>query len=271
MNNEIRRIHSYYAEAHVVGGQLTSPVEPQAKLLLLHEGDGACSRQVAHVCIEDRISAKSGFTKVCGIKEAGIGWVTSASSKVNIFDAQDVVTADTIVGRISSTHPLEGYVPTISFEGTAFTNLRIKGYPVTAVFDFQICGEKPAEPAKKDPDAEPYLLEYLKSESFRKNVAAQDEVIANHSKAPKWLRDGYCSGREEETVRCSIVKEVRGLPDSIPSFGHVIVVPEFGKVFLGELVVGKHFDLTMIRIELDAVPGSCITVAGPGVNGKTKP
>jgi hypothetical protein len=48
----------------------------------------------------------------------------------------------------------------------------------------------------------------------------------------------------------------------------VIEVPGFGNVFVGELSVGRHFDLNMLRLELkDGV----FTLGGPSVNGKSKP
>ena len=69
------------------------------------------------------------------------------------------------------------------------------------------------------------------------------------------------------TVECALVR--RSTTSALCSAsGHVIEVPGFGNVFLGELSVGRHFDLNMIRLELE---DGIFTLGGPGVNGKSKP
>ena len=65
----------------------------------------------------------------------------------------EVLTADRVVGQTITEHPLAGYVPTISFLGTRFENLRIAGYPVELEFDHDIFGPKPLDDAPYTQDA----------------------------------------------------------------------------------------------------------------------
>ena len=62
-----------------------------------------------------------------------------------------MVTADRVVGQTITEHPLVGYVPSISFLGTRFENLRIAGYPVEVEFDHGIFGPKPIDDAALHP------------------------------------------------------------------------------------------------------------------------
>ena len=57
------------------------------------------------------------------------------------------------------------------------------------------------------------------------------------------------SARKRGYVLCSLVDEVQGAePGS--NFGHVIDVPDVGRLFLGELIVDQlTFKLSMLRVE----------------------
>ena len=59
----------------------------------------------------------------------------------------EVLTADRVVGQTITKPSLAGYVPTISFLGTRFENLRIAGFPVEVEFDHNIFGPMPADDA----------------------------------------------------------------------------------------------------------------------------
>jgi len=64
------------------------------------------------------------------------------SSVIEGLNILDVITADRIVGQTITNHPLVGYVPSISFLGTRFENLRIAGNPVELDLNHDIFGPR---------------------------------------------------------------------------------------------------------------------------------
>jgi hypothetical protein len=56
------------------------------------------------------------------------------------------------------------------------------------------------------------------------------------------------------------------------SFGHVVVVPDFGNIFLGELAVDHHaFRLTMVRVEMGCDAEGTVSGGTADSNGTTSP
>jgi hypothetical protein len=74
-------------------------------------------------------------------------------------------------------------------------------------------------------------------------------------------------------VPCTLVKSVEhDQPNVLKTYGNVIIVPQFGKVFLGEMTVKsgtRH--ITMLRLELGSPIGGGINFGGGGGNGSTWP
>ena len=249
------RLHKYYAEAHVLNGS----IGPVARVIWENNQDGYLSDNVANYN-QNGITIKSGSTEVKGNKNPAEGWDTQATSTIQTFtiekDNQEIVSADLIVGQISTEHHAKGYVPVLRFGNTCFVNLKIAGELIEPVFDFTIVGGTPAEifddddPSKRKPEkADPYLVEYVTSPTFVANVKKQG---------------GTANDKE---IHCSLVTQIK--KGSVTIDGHVISVPGFGQISLAELDVRNHFDLTMMRLTLD--DGREITVAGPGTNGATRP
>ena len=159
-------------------------------------------------------------------------------------------------------------MPAIEFQEVKYTNLRIKGDVVTPQVDKAILGPTPKDAVGKDPNSDPYLDEWLTSDTFLGNVKNQDARIADNPRAPDFARARFRRKPGKCTVECALVSTIDNVPSQYRTAGHVIEVPGFGNVFVGELSVGRHFDLNMIRLELEH---GIFTLGGPGVNGKIKP
>jgi hypothetical protein len=267
----VDRIHTYYAEAHAIGrhtkSQQPTSVRIHGQIFLDADAGGKKTCELAP--IEDiGISIGSAFLEVSGAFDPAQGWITIAKCVLSGFNARGVLTADKIVATMRAVHPLLGYVPAFCFDEVRFDNLQINGASVTPAFNLKITGKTPAEVAGKNPDSDPYLDEYLTSEEFLAAVKAQDAAIAGNGNAPDFAKTKYKRQPGKCTVECSVVTGATGVPREYRAAGHVIEVPEFGNVFLGEFSVGRHFDLNLMRLELaDGV----FTIGGPSVNGKTKP
>jgi hypothetical protein len=277
MSAEKERTHRYDAEAVVLSGQLDLPVsqkiEPQAHSQLPEKG-GYFNQRSDSFRIETVISFNAAYSHVSGSKspKPGRGWDTLTTTVVEGLNVMEVLTADRVVGQTITEHPLEGYVPTISFLGTRFENLRIAGHPVELEIDPDIFGLKPADDAPYTHDA-----------GFISRVARQYDRIGSSKDLPAELLERYNrlspSLGKSEAVECSLVNQAAGRYPG-KSYGHIIKVPGFGIITLAKLTV-KHenlhertkvprkttFTLTMIDLQLGCPTSGHVPVGNGGSNG----
>jgi hypothetical protein len=258
MDTNIKRLHYFHADANALGGQLERPTEQvipvQAPISLPPVGGYASSR-VDGFHVKGILSFDSAYTQVAGnlSKKEGGGWTTLMTAAVEGLNVLDVVTADRVVAQISTEHPLNGYLPRVTLLGTRFENLRIGGHKIDVVVDLDLFG---LEDGKGYPPAP-----YIEDKEFLKRVGGQA--------GPATSRNSQ--GIEKGFVACSVVKQAPGDFNGT-SYGNVLEVPEFGKIFLGELLVDREsFHLIMIRLELGCIAQGSISVAAAKSNGSTYP
>jgi hypothetical protein len=275
------RTHTYHAEAVVLEGHLRLPLEqdfkPQASAQLPEQG-GYLAQHAENYRLESVISFRSAYTQVAGNQDvkAGHGWATLTTSVVEGLNVLDVLTADRVVGQIATEHPLVGYVPTVSFLGTRFENLRIAGHPVELEMDLGVLGPKPENDAA-----------YTTDSGFLARVTSQYNRIRAGQDLPADLGERYnrlasTLGSPEE-VECSLVNRATGgFPG--PCFGHVITIPNFGEITLAKLTL-THEDfkpesgvpekttlqLTMIDLKLGCAIAGNASVVALSTNGQSKP
>ncbi len=281
MTEGTKRHHHYHASATAISGHLKLPIKreirPQAHAHLPAEG-GHFSQRFGEFSVNEVISFRSASTRVSGNKSTkpGQGWTTISTTAVEGLNVMEIVTADRVVVQTITEHPLEGYVPSVSFLGTHFENLRVAGHPVDLEIDYSLLGGKPEGDGV-----------YTKEPGVVSRVGAQYRRILENKELPEELRERYNQfssnlGKTEE-IECSLVNRASG---SHPghSFGHIIHVPDFGKIVLARLKVSHdqhdtptgapritNIHLTMVDLELGcAADGSC-SVAGGSSNGGTNP
>ncbi|HTW78757.1 MAG TPA: hypothetical protein VME23_04330 [Terracidiphilus sp.] len=277
----VERTHHYHASATVIAGHLKLPlareIRPQAHSALQKEG-GYFSEHAEGFTVEGVISFRSAYTQVAGNKsnKDGRGWTTISTTAIEGLNVLEVVTADRVVTQIITEHPLVGYVPSINLLGTRFENLRIAGHPVDLDLDHNILGAKP------DGDAT-----YTKDSGLITRVGSQYSRVLESDSLPEDLRERYnrlsSTLGSAEAVECSLVNRASG---SYPghSFGHIIYVPDFGKIVLAKLIVshGKHdtptgapritnVHLTMVDLELGCAVEGSVPIGSGSSNGTTIP
>jgi hypothetical protein len=275
------RTHQYNAQATVLSGHLRLPlmqeIRAQARIALPESG-GYISQHSERFRLEGVLSYSSAYTQVAGnlSTKPGQGWTTLTTSVIEGLNVLDVVTADRVVGQMITEHPLEGYVPSVNFLGTRFENLRIAGHPVLLETNLNVLGEKPAGDAS-----------YAHDPGVTERIASQHKNVLGHNDLPEDLRERYnrlsSNLRGSETVECSLVNHATG---NFPgrSYGHIIAIPDFGKVVLGKLTVATEavkggapnatkttVKLTMIDLELGCVAAGSISLSGGDTNGGTTP
>ena len=274
---EPKVVHNYYAEANVLNADLEQPlkdkIRPQAFVKLPKDGQYQFS-QADPFRFEGILSYKSGYTQVAGHPSSKTaGFATLATSVLEGLNVLDVVTADRVVAQISTVHPAygTGQVPSVTFLGTRFDNLRIDGHKVEVERDLDILGPKP------DDDES-----YFDNRDVLDRIARQYETIAASNNLPDWATEQYPKGRAalngSGRLECSLINSVTGAP-GIP-FGHVIDLPHFGRIFLGELKVLRtpgnptkgiydtyRFHLTMIRMQMGCLAQGSVQVGVVDSNG----
>ena len=284
--------HIYHADAQVLSGQLEQPVNEaipvQAQVVLPETGmlqyAAAMPEQLPQQ-LRGIISFRSGYSQVAGHQsaKAAHGFTTVATSAIEGLNVLDVLTADRVVGQITTHHPPypeEGQVPSVAFLGTRFDNLRIGGHEVKVERHLDIIGPKP------DRDKS-----YFDDRGVLSRISDQYAKINKTKGLPIWASQQFRwrkpalqpqNGKQISTMQCSVIKSVTGGPGL--SFGHVIDLPHFGKIFLGELTVTRElgtpksksngatpdkyvFHLTMIRLELGCIAQGSTTIVTADANG----
>jgi hypothetical protein len=301
--------HEYHAEAQALSGHLRRPVEqkiePHVPVALKGRRSGHLYRFTEDVSIEGLITFKSAHSRVSGSKSSKKdpkhhGWVTLSTSILEGLNVFEVITADRIVSQVSTDHPeVDGHFPHVTFLGTQFDNLRVSGFPVTPTLNFGICGTKP------DHDRS-----YLDDLKFLEMVKQQTERIADAGGLPKdmkeiyderrahvnqLIKNGGSNGSHEPKVICSLVTSIdKKIEESIPGvkvIGHLLVIPDFGTVSLGEIEVGEknyelkdekpkpegplrpgnYFELTIIKMKLGCIGAGTASGGTVSANGHHYP
>jgi hypothetical protein len=287
--------HDYDAEAHVLSGDLQRPVEQKieqhAPVSLKDRRGGHLTRFAETVSIEGLIGFSKGHTRVSGARSLKHnGWITIATSVVEGLNVFEIITADRIVSQVSTDHAYQnGHVPRVTFLGTQFRGVRVSGLKVKLTLNLGICGtDRPANNRS-----------YLRDSTFLNAVKTQTETITTATGLPKEFKEQYdknlahterllkvCESNNENSrapITCSLVQSIDPIPlPGVQVFGHLILIPEFGVVALGELEVGDtanapsanpspYFDLTGIKMKLGCVGHGTASAAKAKANGQTAP
>lgn len=272
MDASTQRQFYYHADASPVGGYITHPFEhiitTDASSSLAQAGGVTTASHEAYR-LDPIVSTKNAYSHITGAKNEKTGnWTTLTTSVVEHLNVLEVVTADRIVARLGVEHPAAGYTPRVSFVGVQFDNLRVNGHRVYPKLNLNLLdfdhGRFPDQP-------------HTKNEKFIQKITVHNRRITEAKDVPEWLkaRYGWVQSAEEREKRgyilCSLVEEVQGVEDA-SSVGHVITVPDFGNIFLGELVLDHGaFRLTMMRMELGCPAKGIMSFATADSNGYTIP
>jgi hypothetical protein len=285
--------HRYHAEAGAINGSLrlpfAQPIEPQAHAKLRETG-GYESQHAEPFRIEGIVSYAAAHTQVSGHQEEkhGGGFITLTTAVIEDLNVLNVVTADRVVAQISTEHPLGSaenplYMPTVTFLGTNFYNLRIGGFPVEVDLDLKLLEDPPIDQEPGEPQPE---VAFTQHEGFLKKVAERMGIVRAHPSLPKEVLDRFqaCDGPQKgKCTEYSLVKKIEGTFPGTPH-GNMIDIPHFGKVFLGVIRIEQSdptggqdvykqtlINLTMIEIQMGCIASGTMMVANGKTNGSTTP
>jgi len=272
--------HRYHAEALAVEGHLRlpikQPIERQAHAKLPATG-GYESQHAEPFRVEGIVSYSAAHTQASGHEEEKHGrpFVTLSTSVVENLNVLNVVTCDRVVAQVSVEHPRDGYIPTVTFLGTQFQNLRIAGKPVEVDLDIDLG----CEPQKD--------VAYTRHPGFMERVAERLGIVRAHADLPEEIKTRYAQDRSNsDLVECTEFSLVRSIEGKFPgrSYGHVIDIPHFGKVYLAVVRIEHRdpeggndvhketlIDLTMLDIRMGCIASGHVSCASSKTNGSTSP
>lgn len=270
----------YHAHGSAIGGTITQPFKAEitcgAATSLPIIGGFASAKNEAYQ-LKDVISFQSAHTYVSGIPTddgAQHSVVTCVVEGLNILN---VITADAIIGRVSSKHA-DGRQPEIIPLGSSFENLKIAGQPLQVDLNHDLFIQNPTHSA---------LLNHYESAS-KKNKDGKNAPKARYhwgladEKVPPALAKGMLMEpgvgwhKSNGVLHTSLVKQVRpvGLGTSAEelSYAYAIHIPHVGNLYLAELFSSADTKrLTMLRLELGCPFVGAMAVANPVANGSWFP
>jgi len=260
LNETVQRTYIFNGHGHALSGHITHlsdlQIEVQAGMSLPTTG-GIGHARVENFRFREYVSFSAAYTYVAGSKHGRDMHTTLVTSAVENLNILDVVTADRVVARLASHHSLDEKLnqeePEITLLGSKIDNLKISGCPVQLVFEddlFIRC--KTFETLKKEFDG---------SAGFRKMAA--DPFVTTPPRVPVDPRGVFL---------CSLVKNMEINCAGVKAVGHAFEVPEFGRVYIGEVLAQyRKRTVTMLRIELGCpIVGTMMTTQAGG-NGHPLP
>jgi hypothetical protein len=274
------RTFLYHAHGSALGGTITQPfkaeIESHAATSLPIVG-GFASAKVDAYRLRDLVSYRSAHTYVSGI-QTDEGTHTVASCTVEGLNILDVITADAIVGRLSSKHGESGQ-PEIITLGSTFVNLKIAGHPVQVDLDNDLLTAHPTYEklvGHFDPQGKQAKAKAKSPAKFRYAWGQSDDQPSGKLEKGMLIPTGVDSTLANGVLHTSLVKQVRPLgsnnsAEELP-YAYAIQIPHVGRVYLGELFVSADSKrLTMLRVELGSPVVAKLAAAAPTTNGSWFP
>lgn len=273
MEASTRRVFYYHANATPIGGHFAKPneviVHSHGSSSLAQAGGHAAARVSGFHPPNKLVSFDEAYSEIHGVPTKAGSWTTEVTSVVEGLNVLDIVKADRVIAKLFVEHPGNGGHAKASVAGSKFENLTIDGVKINPVL-----AKNAVPPYKKGKFPDWPITE---DEDFIARAITQSQKAIAAKGAPAWIKPRYGwvqskgARRRKGYVQCSLVDKVQGAkPGSC--FGHVIHVPDFGNIFLSELLTSHHvFRLTMIRLEMGCANQGTTSIGSGDSNGSTSP
>ena len=235
----------FHAQAHAFSATfhrpVVYPIAAQASVALPTIGGHAFSR-VDDFHVDSLVRFKHASSHVSG------SWMddnetvtTNATAVIEGFNILDFITADRIIGRLTSQHHVgepEGHFVAL---GSTFENLRIAGHPVTVTLRHDL------------------LVDCHSFKDLRDKLAKDKEP-------------DKISSFTEEVALCSLAEDIDVKFPGLTKRGHILKIAHFGEIAFAEIfaVCGTR-TLTMLRLKLGSPNGGSSTVIETTANGQPLP
>jgi hypothetical protein len=246
------RVFLYRGFAVGLGGTLKRPfnevVDGRASVALPIVG-GYTAGRVENYRFHELISIKEVRTYVTGSQSKDGAYNTVVSATMEGLNILDFITADAVIGRLSSRHAADGAEPEIVTTGSTFHNLRIGGHPVDVDLDHRLFGEIARYSGFKTRFERDEDFQEMAQRRFMWTMPPDKLPAGFATQVPLPNRRTWPESRG--TVPCTLVKDIHCTAPEIERYGHILCVPQVGYIILGELFVSQFTRrLTMMRLVL---------------------
>jgi hypothetical protein len=277
MRSDARKAFYFQGDANALGGFIEKPfpkIIPSQASASLPPAGGHLTTRTEAFNLDEIISCRAAYTRVTGGEHEKDGpWTVVVSSIVEGLNILEVVTAERVVAQLSVDYSADGGYPRVSLAGSHFQDLRIAGFDAFPALNWGLLQPRAGVDASQS---------QLTFPTFQQTGREQaDKLIrgieGDDRDAFRWIieRFGWMTAdRGPEGDRCVLCSLVDGVDQAIPgrSFGHVVEIPDFGRIFLGELLVSpSSVQLSMIRAELGCGVAGRATAGSGSVGGHLVP
>lgn len=269
------RLIYLHGDAHAIGGHQKEPVErfvpTLAPVSLPGVGGYTAARSPSEgFTFEDIVSCSNAYTRVESNEHGDDGsatvLVTSVVENLNILE---VFSADRIVSQLTvSVRGDHGGIG-VSTIGSAYEGVRIAGVPCHTKLT------KGLQPLERTPEGRSRSLSGPDVRAIGRTQAQallSSFKARNESDVYQWAEKkyGWLTTEPQGTAASSLCSLVDGVETSasVRCHGHIIEIPHFGRITLGELIVhGGYARLTAVRADLGCAVRGGITVCAQGGGG----
>jgi len=277
MRSHARKTLYFQGDASALGGFIERPFEkviPSQASVSLPPAGGYATARSESFNHEQIISCRSAYSRASGSGDGeDAPWSALVTSVVEGLNILEVVTAERVVAQISVDYPGHGGYRRISLAGSHFEGLRIAGFNAFPMMNWGLLRPKPGASASQSQLTFP-IFEQTGREQADKLIKG----IEGEDKEPfRWIAERFewmTTKRGPEDDKCVLCSLVDGVDQAIPgrSFGHVVEIPDFGRIFLGEVLVSPtSIQLSMIRAELGCSIKAQTTAGSGSVGGHLVP
>jgi hypothetical protein len=269
----IKKTYIYNAHAYGFSGAIDRPFAHSKEV---HAGSALPSTggfekaRAENFRLQEVFTYGAAHTVVSGNKNEKDGSFNAlASATLEGLNILDMVTADRIVARVSSKQYMDEPEPTVLTLGTRIENLRIAGCAVQVEFDNDLF--------RRLGTFKSFLDEYNGNQQTREML--QTRLLGNKPKSdvPEFLHQRYNWFDKDKfgakgIVLCTLVKEIKTNCPELQIYGNVVVVPQFGKIYFGEIHLQRdQRELSTFRVELGSAVGGSSNGPGGSGGGSTYP
>ena len=265
------RSYSFRVDANALGGFLEEPLQKNisavAPVSLPPVGGFATARSEGFN-LDDIVSFSRAYTRVSGTQHRADGSISILTTAVvEGLNILEVVTAERIVAQVSISIPTGTSEFQISLAGSCFERLRLGG-----------CDDRPTLNSELNAPGSGHELPLAWQDIERVGRSQAKRLIdgfkaRGDKDAEQWAqkRHGWMTSDplpgNGRNLRCSLVDGFDG-GESNGSPGHIMEIPGFGRIILGELYVSRNsVQLVAIRAELGCPVQGSVGVCAVGGGG----